>query len=140
MGVIKDVGGGVFYVLSLPFRLVYNIIVYIINLFYDWQLLKSHIISLIYLIIIYCIFGAIYCSIFEMSYLKFFEGTIFPIIGLGILIIQGIIYIFFIPYKLYVTITETFSYIIQIISKLYQWFYSIINAVVNMESYLLNNL
>jgi len=140
MSILKDGAVGLFYFFSIPLRFVLYIFNYLVNLIYDWELLKSHIISLIFLIIIYCLFGAIYCWIFEMTYFKFFKGTIFPIIGFFILIIQGIIYIFFIPYHIYITLTETFSYVIKIIVKLYEWIYNIVMTFINMEDYLLNSV
>jgi len=140
MSILNQVGVGLFYFFSLPVRFVLFIVNYLVNLIYDWQLLKSHIISLLFLIFIYCLFGYIYCWIFEMTYFKFFKGTIFPIIGFFILIIQGIIYIFFIPYHIYITLTETFSYIIKIVVKLYEWIYNIVMAFINMEDYLLNDV
>jgi hypothetical protein len=140
MSILTDGVVGLFNLILLPLTFLLYIFNYLVNLIYDWELLKSHIISLLFIIAIYCLFGYIYCWIFQMTYFKFFKGTIFPIIGFFILIIQGIIYIFFIPYHIYITLTETFNYVIKIIVKLYEWIYNIVMAFINMEDYLLNDV
>ena len=84
---------------SFPYELLTN-----------WNLLRNYLLSIFFIVIMYLLIAVIYCSIFKIAYIKFFQSTIFPIIGLIILIIQGIIYIFFLPYYIFVVVKNTFEY------------------------------
>jgi len=112
---------------------------YLFELITNSNTLKQFAISLFLGIFIYLLIATIYCSVFRVSYVKFFKYTIFPVIGMIILIIQGIIYIFFIPYHIYVVIKDTFHHIIQIITIFFNWISDIINTTLNIEDYILNS-
>ena len=106
--------------------------------FFDLEILKYYFIRLVLIIIAYLITGWIYCKIFKISYIKYLKNTIFPIIGFIILIIQGIIYIFFIPYKLFEVFNKTFNYAINIIKFIFKWILEFINIIFSIETYILN--
>lgn len=104
----------------------------------NWKLLSYYITVVLIIIGLYLIVMYIYCRIiFNIDYSKFIKATLFPIVGMIILIIQGIIYIFFIPYNIVLVIKDTFTYIFQIISILFNWLYNFIKTILNIESYLL---
>ena len=115
-------------------------LMYLIKTLTDLYLLRRYVLYLLTIIIFYVVIGFIYCSVFKISYIKFLQSTIFPIIGMIILIIQGIIYVFFIPYHIYTIVLNTFDYAIQILKNIYNWIYNFIYTLINMEDYLLNSV
>lgn len=117
---------------------ILSYITYPIEVLTNWNLIKFYLFSILLIVLVYVIIGLIYCSVFKVAHIKYFQNTIFPIIGLFLLIIQGIIYIFFIPYHIFVVIIETFRYIIEIIKKIYNWLYNLINITLNIDDYILN--
>lgn len=123
-----------------------NIVAYILSFFLypyqlltNWNIFKRFILTILFIVILYFGFGYIYCKLFKIAYIKYLESTIFPIIGMILLIIQGIIYIFFIPYYIYVVVIDTFQHALQVLSVLYKWVYNLIDTTINMEDYLLDN-
>jgi hypothetical protein len=121
------------------FKYLGYIILYIFNVLTNWELLQRYLLTLLAIILCYFIFALIYCKVFSLSYQKFFEATIFPVVGLILVFVQGIIYIFFIPAKLWNIIRETFDHLIQIIKKIYEYIKRIINIFLHLEEHLLED-
>lgn len=115
-------------------------LLFVIQIFLDFRLLKLYLSYLLFILLLYTIIAIIYCWRFNLSYQKFFENTFFPIIGLVILIIQGIIYIFFIPYHIFFIIKDTFYYVIKVITKIYDYIYNFIYTILHIEDYLLYSI
>lgn len=102
------------------------------------QLFYYYLTMILAMIIIYTLVMVCYCYLFHIAYIKFIQATIFPIIGMIMLIIQGIIYIFFIPYYIFIVIKDTFAHTFQVISVFINWIYNFIDTTLNIEDYLLN--
>lgn len=122
------------------FFYILGLITFPLHVLTNPELLKYYALCLFTIIIMYLVFATIYCSFFKISYMKFFKSTIFPIIGIFILIIQGIIYLFFVPYHIFITIKNTFHYFISIIKVIYKWIHKIIYTTLTIDDYILNNL
>ena len=102
--------------------------------------IKYYTLSLLTIIIMYLVISGIFCSIFQISYTKFFKSTIIPIVGIFILLIQQIINLFYLPYNVSVIVINTFHYFTDIIKIIYKWINNLIYTTLNMEDYVLNNL
>lgn len=114
------------------------IILYPLQLFTSIIKLKKFLTILFLICLVYFIIGYIYIKIYKTDFKKFFKITIYPIIGIILMIIQTIVNIFYIPYNIYLIIKETFNHIITSINIVYKLLISFIYAILNIDSYLLD--
>lgn len=124
------------------FRSIFTIIITILQIPYNFimnsQIRTIYFTNFLIMGITYVVIMLCYCYLFHIRYIKFIQATIFPIIGMIMLIIQGIIYIFFIPYNIVNVIKDTFAHTFQVLSVIIDWLYNFINITLNIEDYLLN--